>query len=109
MIYAGVDIAKTDHVIGAVDERGAEMCPPMPFKNTEAGLERAVAWLEGLAGSPSDVVVGMEATGHYWMACYSFLVARGYSVAVITPCRSRRCASSRGSTRSRTTASTPGS
>ena len=74
MIYAGVDIAKTDHVIGAVDERGAEMCRPMPFKNTEAGLERAVAWLEGLAGSPSDVVVGMEATGHYWMACYSFLV-----------------------------------
>ena len=85
MIYAGVDIAKTDHVIGAVDERGAEMCPPMPFKNTEAGLEGAVAWLEGLAGSPSDVVVGMEATGHYWMACYSFLVARGYSVAVINP------------------------
>jgi len=53
MIYAGVDIAKTDHVIGAVDERGAETCPPMPFKNAEAGLERAVAWLEGLAGSPS--------------------------------------------------------
>ncbi|WP_297150446.1 transposase, partial [uncultured Ellagibacter sp.] len=63
MIYAGVDIAKTDHVMGAVDERGAEMCRPMPFKNTEAGLERAVAWLEGLAGSPSGVVVGMEATG----------------------------------------------
>lgn len=93
MIYAGVDIAKTDHVIGAVDERGAEACRPMPFKNTEAGLERAVAWLEGLAESPSDVVVGMEATGHYWMACYSFLVARGYSVAVINwignPCWDR--------------------
>ena len=85
MIYTGVDIAKMDHVIGAVDERGAEMCRPMPFENTEAGLERAVAWLEGLAESPSDVVVGMEATGHYWMACYSFLVARGYSVAVINP------------------------
>ena len=56
MIYAGVDIAKTDHVIGAVDERGAEMCRPLPFKNTEAGLERPVAWLEGLAGSPSEVV-----------------------------------------------------
>ncbi|RNM37357.1 IS110 family transposase, partial [Slackia isoflavoniconvertens] len=41
MIYAGVDIAKTDHVIGAVDERGAEMRPPMPFENTGAGLERA--------------------------------------------------------------------
>ena len=74
MIYAGVDIAKMDHVIGAVDERGAEACRPLPFKNTEAGLERAVAWLEGLAGSPSDVVVGMEATGHYRMACYSFWI-----------------------------------
>ena len=29
----------------------------MPFKNTEAGLERAVAWLEGLAESPSDGVL----------------------------------------------------
>ena len=57
MIYAGVDIAKMDHVIGAVDERGAEMCRPMPFKNTEAGLERAVAWLEGLAESPSALKI----------------------------------------------------
>ena len=64
MIYAGVDIAKTDHVIGAVDERGAEMCPPMPFKNTEAALERAVAGLEGLPGSPPDHPVGQETPGH---------------------------------------------
>lgn len=27
----------------------------------------------------------MEVTGHYWMVCYSFLVARSYSVAVINP------------------------
>ncbi|QUC04056.1 transposase [Atopobium sp. oral taxon 416] len=27
----------------------------------------------------------METTGHYWMICYSFLVARSYSVAVINP------------------------
>ena len=62
------------------------MCRPMPFKNTEAGArEGAVAWLEGRCRvAASDVVVGMEATGH-WMACYSFLVARGYSVAVINP------------------------
>lgn len=85
MIYAGVDIAKTDHVIGAVDERGAEVCRPLPFKNTEAGLERAVAWLEGLAGSPSDVVVGMEATGHYWMACFAYLTNKGYRVCVVNP------------------------
>ena len=96
MIYAGVDVAKTDHVIGAVDERGAEMCRPMPFKNTGAGFEKALAWLEGLAESPAGVVVGMEATGHYWMALYSFLVARGYSVAVINPVQVRAVRRLRG-------------
>ena len=73
MIYAGVDIAKMDHVIGAVDETGAEVAKPMGFKNAEAGFERCVAWLESVAESEDDVFVGMEATGHYWMACFAHL------------------------------------
>lgn len=48
MIYAGVDIAKTDHVIGAVDERGAEVCRPLPFKKT--GLATSF-WT--ISGGPS--------------------------------------------------------
>jgi transposase len=89
MIYAGVDVAKADHVIGAVDDRGEELGARMPFKNSAAGFERCEAWLEGVAEEPSDVLVGMEATGHYWMALYAFLVSRGYSVAVIDPLQVR--------------------
>ena len=89
MVYAGVDVAKADHVIGAVDERGSEVSRPMGFKNSAAGFERCEAWLEGVAEGPSDVLVGMEATGHYWMALYAFLVSRGYSVAVIDPVQVR--------------------
>ena len=37
MIYAGVDIAKMDHVIDAVDDKGNKVAKPMGFKNTEAG------------------------------------------------------------------------
>lgn len=85
MIYAGVDIAKTDHVIGAVDETGAEAAKPMGFKNSEAGFERCVAWLESVAESADDVFVGMEATGHYWMACFAHLTAAGYRVCVVNP------------------------
>lgn len=85
MIYAGVDIAKTDHVIGAVDETGAEVARPMAFKNTEAGFERCIAWLESVAESEDDVFVGMEATGHYWMACFAYLAAAGYRVCVVNP------------------------
>lgn len=89
MIYAGVDVAKADHVIGAVDERGAEACRPMGFENSASGFERCEAWLEGIAGDPSEVTVGMEATGHYWMALYARLTSRGYAVAVIDPMQVR--------------------
>ncbi len=96
MIYAGVDVAKADHVIGAVDERGSELCKPMGFKNGAAGFERCEAWLEGAAEEPGDVLVGMEATGHYWMALYAFLVSRGYAVAVIDPVQVRAVRRLRG-------------
>lgn len=85
MIYAGVDIAKTGHVIGAVDETGAEVAKPMQFKNSEAGFERCIAWLESVAESEGDVFVGMEATGHYWMACFAYLTAAGYRACVVNP------------------------
>ena len=85
MIYAGVDIAKVDHVIGAVDETGAEAARPMKFKNSEAGFERCIAWLESVAESEDDVFVGMEATGHYWKACFAYLMAAGYRVCVVNP------------------------
>ena len=85
MIYAGVDIAKMDHVIGAVDETGAEAAKPMKFKNSEAGFERCIAWLESVAESEDEVFVGMEATGHYWKACFAYLMAAGYRVCVVNP------------------------
>lgn len=85
MIYAGVDIAKVDHVIGAVDESGAEAARPMKFKNSEAGFERCIAWLESVAESEDEVFVGMEATGHYWKACFAYLMAAGYRVCVVNP------------------------
>ena len=85
MIYAGVDIAKVDHVIGAVDEAGAEAAKPMRFKNSEAGFERCIAWLESVAESEDEVFVGMEATGHYWKACFAYLMAAGYRVCVVNP------------------------
>ena len=85
MIYAGVDIAEVDHVIGAVDETGAEAARPMKFKNSEAGFERCIAWLESVAESEDDVFVGMEATGHYWKACFAYLMAAGYRVCVVNP------------------------
>lgn len=85
MVYVGIDIAKEDHVACAVGENGERLAKPLPFKNTEAGFERLLCWLEGLAEEPSGAFCGMEATGHYWMACFSFLSSRGYDACVVSP------------------------
>ena len=87
MLFAGIDIAKYDHVIGAVDERGRSLSKPMAFKNSQAGFEKLAAYLGGLSDDKAGVMVGMEATGHYWLACFCFLSERGYDVAVINPLR----------------------
>lgn len=87
MLFAGIDIAKYDHVIGAVDERGHLLSKPMTFKNSTSGFERCAAYLDGLADSKTEIIVGMEATGHYWLACFCFLTEQGFDVVVINPMR----------------------
>lgn len=87
MLFAGIDIAKYDHVVGAVDERGLPLSKPMSFKNSQAGFGKLAAYLAGLSDDKADIVIGMEATGHYRLACFCFLSEQGYEVAVINPLR----------------------
>lgn len=102
MIYAGIDIAKCLHVIGATDDRGKEAAKPMQFANSAAGFDRCVAYLEGLSESKSDLLVGMEATGHYWLPLFCRLQGEGYSVVVINPVRTDAMRRFKGSSRVKT-------
>lgn len=87
MLFAGIDIAKYDHVIGAIDERGRSLSKPMTFKNSTSGFEKCAAYLGGLSDDKTEIIVGMEATGHYWLACFCFLTEQGFNVVVINPMR----------------------
>lgn len=102
MIYAGIDIAKSEHVIGAVDERGKDAAKPMSFANSAGGFERCIAYLEGLAESKADLLVGMEATGHYWLPLFCRLQDEGYDVVVINPIRTDAMRRFKGSSRIKT-------
>ena len=102
MIYAGIDIAKNEHVVGATDERGRDAARPMPFANSSAGFDRCVAYLEGLAESKADLLVGMEATGHYWLPLFCRLQDEGYPVVVINPIRTDAMRRFKGSSRVKT-------
>ncbi|WP_258112373.1 IS110 family transposase [Alicyclobacillus sp. SP_1] len=86
-LVVGIDIAKYTHVARSVDWRGIELGKPLTFENTRTGLGNLEKWLENLKRSHSkdDVLIGMEPTGHYWMALAQYLRERGIPVVHVNP------------------------
>ena len=88
MKFAGIDIASETHVVAVVDEKSEVLVKPTTFAEEAAGYEK----LFGLLGVSGEVLVAMEATGHYWKNLFAALAARGYAVALINPLRTHRFA-----------------
>jgi transposase len=88
MNFAGIDIASETHVLAVVSSEGEVQVRATPFGEDAQGYARLFERL----GSPEQVVVAMEATGHYWKNLFAALCARGFSVALINPLRTHRFA-----------------
>ena len=88
MRFAGIDIASEMHVVAIVDEASRVLVKPMRFGEDRAGHERLLE----LLGESGDILVAMEATGHYWRNLFATLLIRGYRVALLNPLRTRRFA-----------------
>ena len=85
MLYIGIDVAKRSHVAAAMGDGGEVAVEPFEFRNTQKGFERLLERLAGRGVSAEGSLVGMGATGHYWVALFDFLAANGFEVAVINP------------------------
>lgn len=84
MKYVGVDVAKADHCLGAIDAQGQVVLKPVRFTQDAAGFAALERHLRSL-GSPAEVVVGMEATGHYWVLLAEEVQRLGYRPQVFNP------------------------
>lgn len=82
--FCGIDIAKRKHVARIIDRDGQCVARSQSFNNDADGYQSIVARLKD-AGGPRKVLVGMEATGHYWYSLRDFLVDHAYEVAVLNP------------------------
>lgn len=80
MLYLGIDIGKNSHVATLIDENKTVLFKAFSFPNSIEGVESLIQKLPS-----SDVEIGMEATGHYWLSLYSFLISKDFSVHVINP------------------------
>ena len=88
LFYCGIDIAKHNHEASIIDAEGKALLDSISFANTKAGCEKLLALLERLNITKADVIIGMEATGHYWLSTYEYLTERKFEVRVINPIQS---------------------
>ena len=83
MFFLGIDVGKNTHVASLIDTDGKTLFKAFSFSNTTDGGNALLAKLSDY--TPSSIQIGMEATGHYRLSLYSFLLDAGYSVHVVNP------------------------
>lgn len=88
MFIVGVDVAKRSHEAIVIDDSGSIVKKAFNFKNDSAGFKKLIEVLNSISTDPSNFVIGMESTAHYWLALYSGLSKSGYTVYVLNPIQS---------------------
>jgi len=82
MLFCGIDVAKHQHAALVVDDKGRVVQSAFSFDNSRAGFDQLATTLTELS---EPVSVGLEATGHYWLALFDDLTRQRNSVTVINP------------------------
>jgi len=91
----GIDIGKRRHAATALSPHGEVIAQLAAFPNTRQGVDQLEKEVLRKAGGPGKVLVGMEATGHYWMCLYHELTRRGYACVVLNPLQTNARSSAR--------------
>ena len=66
--------------------RRAKRCfATMALPRVETGSRALLGRLAEAEVSPDELVVGLEATGHYWQILFEALVKAGWAVVVLNP------------------------
>lgn len=88
MYYCGIDIAKYKHEATIIDANGEALLDSISFANSKEGCEKLLALFERLSIGKENLLIGMEATGHYWLSVYTYLLEQGFEAKVINPIQS---------------------
>ena len=82
MNYCGIDVAKRKHSAMVLNEKSEVVEQNFTFKNDRQGFDKLLHELEPYA---EQVLIALEATGHYWLSLYEVLTTAGYQVVVLNP------------------------
>ena len=87
-LVVGIDVGSEIHYARAFDWRNYEYSrKPLAFSNDEEGFKTFKTWLNELMTryGKTDVIPGMEPTGHYWFNLGSFLQENGMKPVHVNP------------------------
>ncbi|WP_289265711.1 IS110 family transposase [Dubosiella newyorkensis] len=84
MILVGIDIGKNKHTFSIIEKDSGEiLSTPSDFGNNQDGFLFLIKKLSSHA--KSELLIGMEDTGHYHFALLKYLLDKRYTVALINP------------------------
>ncbi|MGE7931835.1 IS110 family transposase, partial [Viridibacillus arvi] len=91
-LVVGIDIAKRVHYACFVDERGRVMEKAFAVHQSKEGFESLYEKirLTMKETQKTEVVVGIEPTGHYWMNLAYFLDQYGIPLVMVNPMHVKR-------------------
>ena len=88
MLILGCDVGSETHCMRAIDTRGRELSKSVfPFNNDYEGFQSAKEWAVKIAAEheKSQIVLGLEPTGHYWFCLATWMISNGISVVQVNP------------------------
>lgn len=88
MLFIGIDIGKRNHEVALIDKNGTPIGKTLRITNSLKGSQQLLNFFSTHEITLDNVMIGMEATGHYWLAIYSFLNELGYPVTAFNPIQS---------------------
>ncbi|WP_096187582.1 IS110 family RNA-guided transposase [Evansella halocellulosilytica] len=86
-LVIGIDIAKKNHYACAVDLRGRELARVWRVHQSKDGFIHFEKTVKDLMEThqKTNVLIGFEATGHYWMNLAAFLEISGLPFVLVNP------------------------
>lgn len=86
MLILGCDIGSETHYIRAIDARGRELSKSaFAFANSSEGFQSTLEWATKLATTydKTQIVMGVEPTGHYWFCLATWMILNDVSVVQV--------------------------
>lgn len=86
-LVVGIDIGSTLQYARAFDWRGIELGRVFKFSNSREGFDSFKCWMQQIQDrhKKTNVIVGIEPTGHYWFDLGAYLEDEGILMVMVNP------------------------